>query len=85
MRDPVAGCRGARHQKMTELSPPEGGELRSFAAPLAGVAGSELEQAAVIRVPADKETGKRAVLLQQFYQHYRSKSGSGELVRSTVP
>ena len=45
---------------MTELSPPEGGELRSFAAPLAGVAGSEPEQAAVIRVPADKETRRES-------------------------
>ena len=42
--------------KITELSPPEGGELGSFAASLAGVAGSEPEQAAVIRMPTDKET-----------------------------
>ena len=41
---------------MTELSSPEGGELRSFAAPLTGVAGSEPEHTAVRRVPTDKET-----------------------------
>ena len=74
--------------RITELLPPEGGELRSFATPLAGVVGSEPKQADVRRVPADKETRREccaALSSSTSTVEVRVRQGRWSAVQPTTP